>query len=107
MEAVGLAIGVPGLAALFLKTSIQGFEVLANARDTSAEISHYTHIIKVEQQKLRDWKAEINRANLSKNPESPERERYLLILETLGRLAHLFADMAVLQNKYDVLTVRD
>ncbi|TGZ80754.1 hypothetical protein EX30DRAFT_378701 [Ascodesmis nigricans] len=76
MEAIGLAMGVPGLAALFLKAGLQGYEILTNAKGTYTDVDHYIHSIKLEQQKLQDWRDSINRVKLSHDPNSPGRERY-------------------------------
>ncbi|TGZ77195.1 hypothetical protein EX30DRAFT_374832 [Ascodesmis nigricans] len=100
MEAIGIAIGVPGLAALFLQAGLQGYDVLTNASHVSADVDHYIHSIKLEEQKLRDWKDSINRAKLSDDPKSPERERYLLIIGTLARIAYLFTSMAAMEDEY-------
>lgn len=100
MEAIGLAIGVPGLAALFLKAGLQGYEALAGARNVSADMDHYIHSIKLEQQKLQDWRDSIDRVKLSDDLGSPERERYLLIVGTLARIASLFSSMADMEDEY-------
>ena len=100
MEAIGLALGVPGLADVFLKTALKGYEILASARDASAEIDHFIHSINLEQQKLRDWKDGINHAKLSNDPESADRRRYLLIVGTLARIARLLTSMGVMEDMY-------
>lgn len=99
MEAIGLAIGVPGLAALFLKAGLRGYEVFTNVRETSAELDHCMHTFRLEQQRLLDWRDSINRVNISNSPQSTERERYLLIVGTLARIACLFTSIAEVQSK--------
>lgn len=52
MEALGIAIRVPGLAALYLKADLEGYNVLTSARNISADTDHYIHDLTVKHQIL-------------------------------------------------------
>jgi hypothetical protein len=107
MEAIGLAIGVPGLAALFLKIGLQGYGILTNARDVPADLDHYIHSIKIQEQRLRDWKDKIDGAKLSHELQSPtDRERYRLIVQTLARIACLFTSISAIEDEYATIDRR-
>lgn len=92
MEALGVAIGVPGLAALFLKAGLDGYNILTSARNISADVEHYIHSLTVEHQILLDWweiAKDIQIPNDGKL-DSDDRKRYILILNTLARIALSF-----------------
>ncbi|KAI5780091.1 hypothetical protein EDC01DRAFT_633552 [Geopyxis carbonaria] len=103
MEAVGLAIGIPGLLTLLLKTSLSGYEAIMSIQDANIEIADYLRRIEIEYQCLRDWhestKHITSKINLENDP--PEhRARFRNIVLTLASVAKLFAESEEMTKTY-------
>jgi hypothetical protein len=104
METVGLALGIPGLVGLLLQTSLQGYKIFSTARALDEDFGHYQHQFNVQHQKLTDWattlKQSAGQAESLSDFLNADPQRFQLIVNTLTRMAQLFADVRQLQDLY-------
>jgi hypothetical protein len=111
MELAGLVLGVPGLVGLLVKTSLEGYQALSTAQALDADFGHYQHQLSVQHQILRDWVAVLkstigNHSKLSEFFDADER-RHRLVVNTLSRIALVFADVRQLEDLYGVQSTTD
>ena len=106
MEPAGLAIGIPGIVGLLIKTSLEGYRVLSTARDFNDDFDYYQHQFDMQHHKLREWAVTLkesigNCGNLAAY-FNPDEERYELVVRTLARITQLFVDTRRLKDVYGV-----
>ncbi|KAF8241358.1 hypothetical protein K440DRAFT_643854 [Wilcoxina mikolae CBS 423.85] len=100
----GIILGVPGVVDVFLRTTFEGYRILQTARELDKDFDDCRYEISVQYQLLRDWVD--NRKASSSDPFFKiDQKRHLLIIQTLARIAQLFADIRKLEYEYVILPV--
>jgi len=105
MELAGLAVGIPGLAALLIKTSLQGYEVFSNIRGLDEDFRFYHTQFGLQEQILKDWGKRLEEYTAGRQLEEvlgSENERYKLIIKTAAEIAQLFANIDSMESDYGV-----
>jgi len=101
---IGLGLGVPGAVDVLLRTAFEGYRILQTARELDKDFDDCRHEIAVQYQLLRDWVD--NRKVSSSDPFfRTDQKRHLLIIQTLARIAQLFADIRRLEYEYGIQPV--
>jgi hypothetical protein len=100
----GIILGVPGVVDVFLRTAFEGYRILQSARELDKDFNDCRYEISVQYQLLRDWVD--NRKASSNDPFfKTDQKRHLLIIQTLARIAQLFADIRKLEYEYGIQPV--
>lgn len=111
MDIASFLFGIPGAIEILLRTSFVGYQLYLTARDLDADFSECKHQFDVQYQLLRDWV-------LFMNPRPGERDqfskllisdppRYRLVVQTLVRIAAIFACVDHLEGVYGMKPVVD
>jgi hypothetical protein len=102
-EVAGLALGVPGVINVLIKTCQEGYVFINKACDADKDFEDYKHQFSVEEQKLKDITT-IVATRIQDLRYKIEEKRFCLIAKTLLRIAQLFSDFSQLERVYGVHT---
>jgi hypothetical protein len=102
-ELAGLALGVPGVLDILIKTCQKGYVFINKACDADKVFENYKYQFSVEEQRLKDITAIVT-TRIEELKHETEKGRFRLITSTLIRIARLFWDFAELEMLYGVHT---
>jgi hypothetical protein len=102
-ELAGLALGVPGVLDILIKTCQKGYVFINKACDADKVFENYKYQFSVEEQMLKDITAIVT-TRIEELKHEAEKGRFRLITSTLIRIARLFWDFAELAMLYGVHT---
>lgn len=106
MEAAGLAIGVPGLLDLLVKTARRGYQTISDTRDAPHAIMDYVQKLCIEHQRFQDWEQLTTNAITSLTGRAVgdlvphHHRRFQLIAITLGHIVQAFDEVTKLDGKH-------
>jgi hypothetical protein len=100
-EVAGLALGVPGVIDILIKTCLEGYQFISTARSADEDFENHRYQFKVEQQKLKDLTTTVA-SRVQESTLKPDDVRFLLISSTLIRIAQQFSDFRRLESLYGV-----
>ncbi|KAI5788555.1 hypothetical protein FPQ18DRAFT_392030 [Pyronema domesticum] len=100
-EVAGLALGVPGVLDILIKTCLEGYRFISTARSADEDFENHRYQFKVEQQKLKDLTTTVT-SRIRESTLKTDDERFLLISSTLIRIAQQFSDFKRLESLYGV-----
>lgn len=106
MEAAGLAIGVPGLLDVLVKTTRRGYQTISDARDAPHAIMDYVQKLCIEHQRFQDWEQLTTNTITSITGRGVgdlvphHQRRFQLIAIALGYIAQAFDEVAKLDGKH-------
>lgn len=111
MDVASLLLGIPGAIEILLRTSFAGYQVYLTARDMDADFSECKHQFNVQYQLLQDWvllmkppTGEYDYLSKLLDPDSPRQQ---LVVQTLGRIAAIFARVDRLDGVYGMKPAAD
>ncbi|KAI5799426.1 hypothetical protein FPQ18DRAFT_384864 [Pyronema domesticum] len=96
-EVAGLALGVPGVIDVLIKTCQEGYVFINKACDMDKDFEDYKHQLSVEEQKLKDITT-IVATRIQDLTYKIEERRFRLIAKTLLKIAQLFSDFSQLEK---------
>ncbi|CCX07754.1 Similar to Pc13g00620 [Penicillium chrysogenum Wisconsin 54-1255]; acc. no. XP_002558510 [Pyronema omphalodes CBS 100304] len=99
--ALGLALGVPGVIDILIKTCLEGYQFISTARSADEDFENNRYQFKIEQQKLKDLTT-IVASRIQESTLKTDDVRFLLISSTLIRIAQQFSDFRRLESQYGV-----
>lgn len=103
MEAIGLAIGVPGLLEVVLRTVDKVRQTVADAQAADHDIMDAIRKLQIESGRLDLWQRNmiiIASSRPAAEASGADQRSYQLIAITLGFIARAFNDVAKLDGKY-------
>jgi chromatin remodeling complex protein RSC6 len=103
-EVAGLALGVPGVIDILIKTCLEGYQFISTARSADEDFENHRYQFKVEQQKLKDFTTTTIASRIQESTFKTDDVRFLLISSTLIRIAQQFSDFKRLESLYGVRT---
>lgn len=111
MDITSLLVGIPGAIEILLRTSFVGYQLYLTARDLDADFSECKHQFDVQYQLLQDWALFMNPRKGVCDKFSGLRisdpPRYQLVVQTLVRIASIFACVDHLEGVYGMKPVVD
>jgi hypothetical protein len=99
--ALGLALGVPGVIDILIKTCLGGYQLISTARSADEDFENHRYQFKVERQKLKDLTTAVA-SRIRESTLKTDDERFLLISSTLIRIAQQFSGFKRLEILYGV-----
>jgi len=101
MELAGVFLATPGIVGQLLKVSLEGYQLFSRANAFGKDLVRVQYFMEVERERLEDWTRRLSKlgGDLSKLV-GPDKRLYCIILETLARIATVFAELGQLIEGY-------
>ncbi|KAK6499084.1 hypothetical protein TWF481_011653 [Arthrobotrys musiformis] len=103
LEIAGLAIGAPALVPLLIKVSLKGYGIFQNAQFAGRDIQRYQYELTVMCVALQGWERRLKDLGGDLGAILGAKSlRYKTTLDTLARIAGVFAEVDQLNEKYGI-----
>jgi hypothetical protein len=103
MDAVGLGLGVIGVAGQFYNTALQGYQLLETASAVGDDFGKFTWRLRTEQARLKEWGTVWNIGDEEgRQAQKISDETYRLVVITLARLTGVLLDVEQLRGRYGI-----
>ncbi|KAF8448488.1 hypothetical protein BDZ91DRAFT_112651 [Kalaharituber pfeilii] len=107
MEAVGLAIGIVGLAGQLAKVSQEWSNIFSEMKEIGYAHDSVLHDLRTEGLRLKQWEQAWGLDGTSSQLLDPSDERYRYAVASLARIVAVFTNVAELQAQYQGVPERD
>jgi hypothetical protein len=99
--ALGLALGVPGVIDILIKSCLQGYQFITIAHSADEDFENHRSQVKIEQQRLKDLTTTVA-SRIQASALKTDDVRFLLTSSTLIRIAQQFSELRRLESLYGV-----
>jgi len=103
IEALGIALALPGVAQQLMKTALEGYRIFQDVKEVGQDLQKHLCALGVMEVALQDWAKKLERHKSDYGIVlDPKSQRYGLILKILAMIAGTFAEADRLEIKYGI-----
>jgi hypothetical protein len=103
MEVVGIGLAIPGVIDLLLKTALSGYKVFSSVQSHGSQLGQHQWHLDRQRERFEEWTTQLrNNSGSTSALFASETRRGQFILETLVRIAAVFAEADQLESKYGI-----
>jgi len=103
MAALGIALAIPGIVDLLLKTALSGYKVFSSIQSHGSQLGQHQWHLDRQRERFEEWTTQLrNNSGSTTALFASETRRGQFILETLVRIAAVFAEADQLEFKYGI-----